>query len=71
MSPRVLSILAALVLGTVSAHAQDRLLNVSYDPTREFYVAYDALFAAWWKTQTGEDVKVEQSHGGSGKQART
>src|ERR1700743_1361615 len=46
------------------------LMNVSYDPTREFYLAYDALFAAWWKTQTGEDVTVEQSHGGSGKQAR-
>ena len=46
------------------------LMNVSYDPTREFYLAYDALFSAWWKGQTGEDVTVEQSHGGSGKQAR-
>jgi sulfate transport system substrate-binding protein len=46
------------------------LMNLSYDPTREFYVAYDAMFAAHWKKETGEDVIVQQSHGGSGKQAR-
>src|ERR1700744_3612645 len=46
------------------------LMNVSYDPTREFYVAYDALFADHWKKQTGQDVTVQQSHGGSGTQAR-
>ena len=46
------------------------LLNVSYDPTREFYLAYDSLFAAHWKTETGEDVMIQQSHGGSGTQAR-
>ncbi len=46
------------------------LMNVSYDPTREFYVAYDALFASYWKRQTGEEVTIQQSHGGSGKQAR-
>jgi sulfate transport system substrate-binding protein len=45
------------------------LLNVSYDPTRELYKAYDALFAADWKKKTGQDVTVQQSHGGSGKQA--
>jgi sulfate transport system substrate-binding protein len=45
------------------------LLNVSYDPTREFYQAYDAAFARHWKERTGETVKVRQSHGGSGKQA--
>jgi sulfate transport system substrate-binding protein len=46
------------------------LLNVSYDPTRELYKAYDAAFAQRWKTQTGKDLTVNQSHGGSGKQAR-
>jgi sulfate transport system substrate-binding protein len=47
------------------------LLNVSYDPTREFYKAIDEAFAAHWKAETGEDVTIEQSHGGSGKQARS
>ncbi|MBI2885122.1 MAG: sulfate ABC transporter substrate-binding protein [Candidatus Omnitrophica bacterium] len=46
------------------------LLNASYDPTRELYQDYNAAFAAYWKSQTGEDVTVDQSHGGSGKQAR-
>ena len=47
------------------------LLNVSYDPTRELYVDYNAAFAKYWKAKTGQDVKVNQSHGGSGKQARS
>lgn len=46
------------------------LLNVSYDPTREFYEEYNAEFARYWKEKTGQVVKIEQSHGGSGKQAR-
>src|SRR6185312_11531683 len=46
------------------------LLNVSYDPTREFYQEFNAAFAAKWKTETGEDITIQQSHGGSGKQAR-
>jgi sulfate transport system substrate-binding protein len=45
------------------------LLNVSYDPTRELYKAYNAVFAADWKKKTGQEVSFEQSHGGSGKQA--
>jgi sulfate/thiosulfate-binding protein len=45
-------------------------LNVSYDPTRELYQDYNKAFASYWKTKTGDDVTVEQSHGGSGKQAR-
>ncbi len=45
------------------------ILNVSYDPTRELYKAYNAVFAADWKRKTGQDVTIEQSHGGSGKQA--
>ncbi|MCK6446619.1 MAG: sulfate ABC transporter substrate-binding protein [Planctomycetes bacterium] len=48
-----------------------QLLNVSYDPTREFYQDYNALFAKHWKAKTGDDVVVQQSHGGSGKQARS
>jgi sulfate transport system substrate-binding protein len=47
------------------------LLNVSYDPTREFYVEFNAAFAKYWKGKTGQDVTVKQSHGGSGKQARS
>jgi sulfate transport system substrate-binding protein len=46
------------------------LLNVSYDPTRELYQSFNAAFAKYWKGKTGQDVKVNQSHGGSGKQAR-
>jgi sulfate transport system substrate-binding protein len=45
------------------------LLNVSYDPTRELYKAYNAVFAADWKRKTGQEVTIQQSHGGSGKQA--
>ena len=47
------------------------LLNVSYDPTRELYVDYNKAFAAYWKKKTGQDVRNTQSHGGSGKQARS
>ena len=57
-----------------SAHAQPApvtLLNVSYDPTRELYVEYNAAFAKHWKAQAGQDVTIKQSHGGSGKQARS
>lgn len=51
--------------------APAELLNVSYDPTRNFYEAYNALFAKHWKKQTGQRVSIKQSHGGSGKQARS
>ncbi|MCI8967722.1 MAG: solute-binding protein, partial [Lachnospiraceae bacterium] len=47
------------------------LLNVSYDPTREFYTAYNELFRGYWKEKSGQEVKVTQSHGGSGSQARS
>jgi len=59
-------------LAPVAAHAKDiSLLNVSYDPTREFYQDYNKAFAAYWKGKTGDDVTVKTSHGGSGKQARS
>jgi len=58
-------------LGLVlNAHADVTLLNVSYDPTREFYQEFNAAFARHWQQETGEGLKVNQSHGGSGKQAR-
>ncbi|MCJ7798212.1 MAG: sulfate ABC transporter substrate-binding protein, partial [Polaromonas sp.] len=47
------------------------LLNVSYDPTRELYADYNAAFAKYWKSRAGQDVTIKQSHGGSGKQARS
>jgi sulfate/thiosulfate-binding protein len=54
------------------AHAASvTLLNVSYDPTRELYVDYNAAFSKYWKAKTGDDLKINQSHGGSGKQARS
>lgn len=60
--------------GLNSAQAQPApvtLLNVSYDPTREFYVEYNAAFIKFWKEKTGQDVTIKTSHGGSGKQARS
>ncbi|WP_397475527.1 sulfate ABC transporter substrate-binding protein [Pusillimonas sp.] len=70
---RRLALAALLTLSTfLPAHAADiSLLNVSYDPTRELYQEYNAAFAAYWKEKTGDTVRVKQSHGGSGKQART
>ncbi len=60
----------ALVCG--GAQAKDiQLLNVSYDPTRELYVEFNKSFAAHWQSVTGDKVTVKQSHGGSGKQARS
>src|SRR5690349_17925160 len=67
----VRSLVAAALLAQASAFAADvSLLNVSYDPTRELYQDYDTAFAKYWKTKTGDNVTVKQSHGGSGKQAR-
>ena len=69
-----LQLLAALALGLVlpgQAQAETRLLNVSYDPTRELYQDFNAAFARHWKAKTGQNVTVRQSHGGSGKQARS
>lgn len=51
-------------------HAATTFLNVSYDPTREFYQEYNQAFGQYWKNRTGQDIDFKQSHGGSGKQAR-
>lgn len=64
-----LALLATLSAGSVHA-AQIELLHVSYDPTRELYQEYNSAFAKYWKAQSGDEVIVSQSHGGSGKQAR-
>jgi len=61
--------MAAVAL--VQAAGPVKLLNVSYDPTRELYQEYNAAFAKHWKAKTGTDVQINQSHGGSGKQARS
>lgn len=63
--------LALVPAAALVAAAPATLLNVSYDPTRELYVAVNAAFARDWKAKTGQDVVIRQSHGGSGKQARS
>jgi len=79
-SQRLLFQLAALVAVSFSGlngwaqaapPAPISLLNVSYDPTRELYVEFNKAFAAHWKAKTGQDLSFKQSHGGSGKQARS
>lgn len=72
----VKSLVTALALSSSAwlasaAFAQTTLLNVSYDPTREFYSEFNASFAKSWKTKSGETLSVKQSHGGSAKQARS
>ena len=69
-------LLAALAAGAFStrpalAQAPLQLLNVSYDPTRELYAEINSAFTRQWKARTGQDVVIKQSHGGSGKQARS
>ena len=61
----------SLALSSWAAKAQISLLNVSYDPTRELYAEFNQAFAKHWKERTGQDVTIKQSHGGSGKQARS
>ena len=66
------ALVTATLFGAPGAHAAEvTLLNVSYDPTRELYLDYNAAFAKYWKGKTGQDVRINQSHGGSGKQARS
>src|SRR5262245_40871823 len=83
-SPLALVALAALAVGCSSGNASSpssgasagkaanepvELTNVSYDPTRELYEAYNPVFAKYWKEETGQEVTIHQSHSGSGKQA--
>ena len=65
-------VVSALFLATASVQAAEvTLLNVSYDPTRELYTEFNAAFAKEWQKQSGDTVRFRQSHGGSGKQARS
>ena len=63
------TVIALPTLAVIAAPVQ--LLNVSYDPTRELYISINQAFSKAWKAQTGQDVVIRQSHGGSGKQARS
>lgn len=63
-------LLSVLTAGSAFAAKELQLLNVSYDPTREFYEEYNKAFARHWKQKTGQIVTIQQSHAGSGKQAR-
>jgi len=69
-----IAVFCALVFAALTPRgagaAETTLLNVSYDPTRELYVAYNALFVRYWQTKNGDGLKINQSHGGSGAQAR-
>jgi sulfate transport system substrate-binding protein len=67
---KTIHIISAISALLVSGSFADELLNVSYDPTREFYQEFNASFAKKWKQETGRSLVVKQSHGGSGKQAR-
>lgn len=74
----LLCVVAAGVFVGCGNHASEgegespaELLNVSYDPTREFYVEYNKIFSEYWKEKSGEEVTITQSHGGSGSQARS
>ena len=70
--PLAATFAGALALTALPSFAQSvTLLNVSYDPTRELYVEFNQAFAKHWKAKTGQDVTIKQSHGGSGKQARS
>lgn len=66
-----LAFVAPLMAGASGAAAQTKITNVSYDPTRELYKEFNAAFEKNWKAETGETIRVQVSHGGSGKQARS
>jgi sulfate/thiosulfate-binding protein len=71
MKPIAAVTLIALAASTAFAAGPVKLLNVSYDPTRELYQDFNAAFAKYWKAKTGVDVTINQSHGGSGSQSRS
>jgi sulfate transport system substrate-binding protein len=68
--PKIILLATTLIIGP-EAFADKTLLNVSYDPTRELYQEFNPTFAKYWQAQTGEKIRINQSHGGSGKQARS
>src|SRR4051794_3591285 len=68
---RLTTLICAILGAAAPARAQQSLLNVSYDPTRELYQQFDAAFATHWKAKTGQTLTIRQSHAGSGAQARS
>ncbi len=71
-SAGAMAIAGVLLISLLTANAKEiKLLNVSYDPTREFYQDFNTAFSKYWEGKTGNKVTVQQSHGGSGKQARS
>ena len=68
---RILLLSAISLIAVGNTYAAKEFLNVSYDPTREFYQEYNKSFGQFWKSKTGQDIDFKQSHGGSGKQARS
>ncbi|WP_307839017.1 sulfate ABC transporter substrate-binding protein [Deefgea sp. CFH1-16] len=68
---KIALVILTLAIAVPSYSASVELLNVSYDPTRELYQDYNKSFSAYYKKKTGDDVTIKQSHGGSGKQARS
>jgi sulfate transport system substrate-binding protein len=70
-SALTLAMVSVIAISAPAQAAAVTLLNVSYDPTRELYVDFNAAFAKYWKAKTGDTVTINQSHGGSGKQARS
>jgi sulfate/thiosulfate transport system substrate-binding protein len=71
LAATVLALAVTLALGAHVWAQSQTILNVSYDPTRELYQDYNAVFAKYWKAKTGQEVTIQQSHGGSGAQARS
>ncbi len=71
MNKILAALFSALLFAGAAQGREISLLNVSYDPTRELYQEYNTAFAKYWKAKTGDDVVIRQSHGGSGKQARS
>jgi sulfate transport system substrate-binding protein len=67
----VIAVTTMALVGSLALAGKVSILNVSYDPTRELYQEFNAAFAKVWKAKTGNDLTVQQSHGGSGKQARS
>ena len=67
----ILMVMTIVAFATTAWSKPVTLLNVSYDPTRELYEDYNQVFAQYWKEKTGEPITINQSHGGSGKQARS
>ena len=65
----IYSVMIVSILTGCHSSSENRLVNVSYDATREFYSSYNELFMEYWKEKEGQDIEIIQSHGGSGKQA--